>query len=94
MTTGGVGQGISTSAATVAVGALTKIATRFDTSAVQLALNGTLATPSSAVTLPSAPTTVRIGLNDTASNPGNLMLARLQLYNRALPDAQLQSLTT
>jgi len=92
--TGGAGQGSSTSAASVPVGATSKAAARLATNSIAGALNGVLSPEDTAATMPSGPANLRIGSNQSGQAQPNYTISRIRIYNRALPDAQLQSLTT
>ena len=94
MTTGGAGQGSSTSAASVAVGATSKAAARLATNSIASALNGTLSPEDTTATTPSGPANLRIGSNQSGQAQPMYPISRIRIFNRALSDAQLQSLTT
>jgi hypothetical protein len=94
MTTGGAGQGSSTSAASVTVGATSKAAARFATNSIEVALNGTLSPEDTTATTPSGPANLRIGSNQSGQAQPMYPISRIRIYNRALSDAQLQSLTS
>ena len=84
---------ISSTASSLAVGSVFKGALRVATNDAQQGLNGALATADTSVTLPSSPTILRFGINNT---PGYLYgyLRRLAIFSRALTNAELQALTT
>jgi len=83
---------ISSTASSLAVGSVFKGALRVATNDAQQGLNGALATADTSVTLPSSPTILRFGINNT---PGYLYgyLRRLAIFSRALSDGELQALT-
>jgi Concanavalin A-like lectin/glucanases superfamily len=94
VTTGGAGQGSSTSAASVPVGATSKAAARLATNSIAGALNGVLSPEDTAATMPSGPANLRIGSNQSGQAQPNYTISRIRIYNTALTGAQLQSLTT
>jgi hypothetical protein len=81
--------------ATPGLGAATLEAGRFATNDVGFAAQGALVGTDVSATMPSAPTAINIGMfSDGGTEPLNGTISRIRIYNRALPDAQLQSLTT
>jgi hypothetical protein len=81
--------------ATVTANVTQKMAARYAVNDVNLAVNGTLATADTSVT---PPTLTNIALSNSVYGFGGIningTISRIRIYNRALPDAQLQSLTT
>jgi hypothetical protein len=81
--------------ATPGLGVAVLEAARLATNDVGFAAQGALAGTDVSATMPSAPTAANIGMfSDGGSQPLNGTISRIRIYNRALPDAQLQSLTT
>jgi hypothetical protein len=71
------------------------LAFRAETNNANGAGNGTLgAVDTSFTPTTGAITNFYFGLSSSAVNPWNSTISRIRIYNRALPDAQLQSLTT
>ena len=94
MTSAGAGQGVSTTAGALSVGTGGNVGARWATNSILAALNGTLATEDTAATVPAAPTTLRVASTQAGASHGDLTISRIRIYNRALSDAQLQSLTS
>jgi hypothetical protein len=92
MVTGGADQGSSTSAASVSVGVVTKGASRFATNSIRSVLNGTLSTEDTVATASATPTRFRIGTE--GSVPAFGYIRRVAVFNSALTDAQLQTVST
>jgi len=88
------GSGSSTVAGATVVGTAYKGAARIATDDLQTARGGTLGTADTSATNPTNPTRLVIGGANAAGSPVNGTISRIRIYNRALPDAQLQSLTT
>jgi hypothetical protein len=81
--------------ATPGLGAATLEAGRFATNDVGFAAQGALVGTDVSATMPAAPTAANIGMfSDGGTEPLNGTISRIRIYNRALSDAQLQSLTT
>ena len=76
-------------------GATYKIAGRIKTNDFNTAVNGTLGTQDTAGALPTTPATFQFGSNNGASfaGSGNL-IRRVAVFNSALTDTQLQTITT
>ena len=80
---------------TPGLGVATLEAGRVATNDVGFAAQGTFVGTDVSATMPSMPTAANIGMfSDGGSEPLNGTISRIRIYNRALPDAQLQSLTT
>ena len=94
MTTGSASQGSVAVAGAVAVGAVTKAAGRGNTNSFISAKNGTLSAEDTSATLPATPTTLRFGARASASLPSFGYIRRAAIFNSALSDANLQSVTT
>lgn len=91
---GGSNVGNVQSAATISAGATARIAGRFNTNSVNIALNGIAATEDSTATLPNNPDRIIVGSTAlTNLQPFNYIL-RLAIFNGALSDADLQTATT
>jgi hypothetical protein len=88
------GSGSSTVAGATVAGTAYKGAARIATDDLQTARGGTLGTADTSATNPTNPTRLVIGGANAAGSPVNGTISRIRIYNRALPDAQLQSLTT
>jgi hypothetical protein len=68
---------------------------RAETNNANGAGNGTLGTVDTSFTpTTGTPTNFYFGLSSSAANPWNSTISRIRIYNRALSDAQLQSLTS
>jgi hypothetical protein len=82
--------------ATVTANVTQKMAARYAVNDVNLAVNGTLATADTSVNPPA--TMANLALSNSVFGFGGIningTISRIRIYNRALPDAQLQSLTT
>jgi hypothetical protein len=80
---------------TVAANTTTKLAGRAATNSVQLARGGTLATEDTLVTQPATPTSLLVGIETTAGgNAAFGYIRRIAVFNSALTDAQLQTVST
>mgnify|MGYP000107768597 CR=1 FL=1 len=92
-TTGG---GSKASAASVALGVTSKIAGRCATNDVNVALNGVAAAADTTATMPSNPTEVWFGeeLGTGVSSRPFCYIRRAAIWNRALSDSELQSVST
>lgn len=91
-TTGG---GSKASAASVAVGVVSKIAGRCATNDVNVALGGTAASADTTATMPSSPTAIWFGeeIGTGVSSRPFCYLRRAAIFSRALSDGELQALT-
>ena len=91
-TTGG---GSKSSVASVPVGAVSKIAGRCATNNVNVALNGTAASPDTSATMPTAPISIQFGveIGTGAGSQPNGYTRRATVYPTAYSDAQLAALT-
>ena len=90
VTTGAAVQADLSPTPTFAVGAVGKGALRVATNDVNSCANGTLATADTGVTLPATPTLLRFGRTDL---PPFGYIRRAAIFNSALSDANLQSVT-
>jgi hypothetical protein len=91
VTTGGAVQADQQSGATIAVNATTKAALRVATNDTKNALNGTLTTADTSVTLPATPTLLLIGRSDL---PPFGYIRRLAIIQGAGTDANLTAMTS
>jgi hypothetical protein len=78
---------------TIALGAVTKVAGRCNTNSVQIARGGSLSTEDTVVTLPSTPTIFRVGATSAATFQSFGYIRRLAIFNSALSDANLETVT-
>lgn len=81
-------------AGALTAGTTYKIAARFNTNSVQSCRGGTLGTEDTAGTLPATPTTIHFGMQTGATSKLASYLKRVALFNSALIDANLQTVTT
>jgi hypothetical protein len=88
-----VGQGNSSPAQTIAVGAITKGAARADTDSIRACANGTLGPEDTSATLPSDPTRLCVGSGASGTEQPFAYIRRAAIFNSALTDAQLQTVT-
>jgi hypothetical protein len=79
--------------AAMTAGPAFKMAGRIATNDAQAARGGTLGTADTSVTLPTTPTTIRIGSHVSAAQ-GFVYIRRAAVFNSALTDAQLQTTTS
>jgi hypothetical protein len=93
MNSGGASQGSSSSAATIPAGSTVKGSARFNTNSIRSCLAGTLATEDTVATLAATPTTIYIG-NDRSGQACFNYIRRWAVFNSALSDANLQTVTT
>jgi hypothetical protein len=89
-----VGQGNSSPAQTIAVGAITKGAARADTDSNRACANGTLGPEDTSATLPSDPTRICVGSGASGTEQPFGYIRRAAIFNSALTDAQLQTVTS
>jgi hypothetical protein len=89
---GGVDSVNTTVGSALSTGVTYKGATRAATNAVRPAFGGTLGTEDTAIDMPLAPTTIRIGANASGSQPFGY-IRRIAVIQGAGTDAQLQSMT-
>lgn len=94
MSAGGVAQASVTVAGALAIGTPYKVAAAFNTNRVQVCFSGTLGTEDTSATLPTNPTLVRFGVNATLISPTFAYLRRIAVFNSALSDANLQTITS
>jgi len=87
------GSGASTVAGATAAGTSYKGAVRIATNDLQTALGGVLGTADTSATNPTDPTRIVIGGANAAGSPLNGTISRIRIYNRALTDGQLRSIT-
>lgn len=90
---GGVTQATPTSAANMNVGTTYKLAARFATDSVRLALSAVLATEDTSATNPASPNTIRFGTAVGGGSPAYGYIRRAAIFSRALSDGELQALT-
>jgi hypothetical protein len=91
---GGADQAALSVAGTIATGTVQKGAGRIATNSVIGARAGVLSSEDTLVTLPANPTNVYIGASNTGAGLINGFVRRLAVFNSALSDAQLQTVTT
>jgi hypothetical protein len=91
---GGAAEADVPAGSAVTVGQQWSMASRFETNNVNLAASGTLGTADTSATMPTGLVNLHIGSSSTGTASANGTISRIRIYNRALPDAQLQSLTT
>lgn len=93
-TRGGANDG-DVNGATVPLGVATKAVARFEADKMQIAVAGTLATEDTTASVPtSAPDALRVGDVGLASQHLFGYIRRLAIFNTALSDADLQTVTT
>jgi hypothetical protein len=90
---GGVQQAFVTVAGTLALNTAYKGAGRFSTNSVQACRGGTLGTEDTVATMPSSPTVMRLG-RDVSGQTIFGLIRRIAVFNSALTDAQLQTVST
>lgn len=73
-------------------GAVSKAAVRFDTNNSNIAVDGSLAAADTVCTMPTV-TTLNVGSLVSSASGWNGVVRRVKIWNRALPDSVLQSLT-
>jgi hypothetical protein len=94
MWSGGVNQGTSPVAGSVSVGALQKVAARYDTNSIRACRNGTLANEDTSATLPAAsPNIVDFGVFVTGTHIFGYLCSSA-IIPAALTNAQLQGITS
>jgi hypothetical protein len=93
VTTASAFQG-SVTAGAVAVTTVTRMAGRVSTNNNNIAKLGTLGTADTSSTNPSAPTRITVGARGDSSLPSFGVIRRIAVFNSALTDAQLQTVTT
>lgn len=94
MTTGSVSQGTVSPVTTTALNTTYRGAGSLATNRIQAALNGVLGTEDTLATVPAAPTLVRFGHNASNTAQPWGYLKRVAVFNSALNDAQLQTITS
>lgn len=90
VSSGGVNQAFPSVTGALAVGTVYKAAVRVATDNVNMARGGTLGTNDTSATMPATPTLLRVG---TATEPFGY-IRRIAVFNSALSDANLQTVTT
>jgi hypothetical protein len=70
-----------------------KMAGRFGTNITQLSVNGGIGTQDTSAAAPSSPTLLTIGTRNSTSDPVFGYIRRIAVFNSALTDAQLQTVT-
>ena len=92
---GGAAQASITVAGALALNTVYRAATRIAANDVQIARFGTLGTQDTSVTIPSTPTTIRLGQDTSTTVMLNGYLKRAAVWsNLAFTDAQLQAVST
>jgi hypothetical protein len=94
MTAGGVSQANPQVAGATSVGVTYKVAGAYETNRVQACRSGILATVDTVATVPSAPTVLRFGSNSSGAGQPFGYIRRAAVFNSALSDAQLQTITS
>jgi hypothetical protein len=90
---GGATQATDNISGSLLVGTVYKFAGRLNTNSMQIARGGTLGSEDTLVTLPTTPTVLSVGLRNS-SEPLFGYIRRAAIFNSALTDAQLQTVTT
>ncbi len=90
---GGVTQANLLSAATISVGAVSRLAGRVASNDARMALNGVLTSADASVTFPVGTIGLYFGADGVGATPSFGYLRRTALFNRAISDAELQALT-
>jgi hypothetical protein len=94
MSTGGVSQGNVGAGGAIVTGSTAKLASSHATNRIQACRDGVLGTEDTVATTPTGLTTLRIGANSTSTAQPWGYLKRVAVFNSALNDAQLQTVTT
>lgn len=94
ITAGGAAQGTPTVAGALAAETIYKVAATIDTNNAILARDGTLGTADTTITLPTDPEVLRVGTDTGGSTQLFGYIRRAAIFNSALSDAQLQTVTT
>ena len=94
MTAGGVSQANPQVAGETSVGVTYKVAGAYETNRVQACRSGILATVDTVATVPSAPTVLRFGSNSSGAGQPFGYIRRAAVFNSALSNAQLQTITS
>jgi Concanavalin A-like lectin/glucanases superfamily len=92
--TSGLNQGSVVSAASVSAGTVVKIAGRFASNAVNVALSGVAGTEDPSSTIPTAPDRITIGARGNDTVQAFNYIRRIAIFNTALSDANLQTITS
>lgn len=92
--TGGVNQMTLSASTAHAVGVVGKVAMRVATNDGRVASKGALSSPDTSVTLPASPSLLKFGSNQLGTAVSYGYLRRAAIFNRALTDAELESITT
>ena len=91
---GGVTQADLTVGSAVAVGTTYKHAARISTNSIQICRSGTLGTEDTVATMPATPSVIRFGAGETGITQPFVYIRRAAIFNTALNDANLQTVTT
>lgn len=94
MNSGGVSQASPTVAGVMVAGTTYKMAGRYATNSVQVCRDGILGVEDTVATAATGLTTIRIGSSSVGINQPHGYLRRLAVFNSALSDANLQTITT
>lgn len=94
VTSGGIGQYSVNIAGALGANVTTKTAVRISAATANSAKDGSIQAASGAITVPSAPTALRFGINLGSADWLNGYLLRAAIFNSALADAALQRATT
>ena len=79
---------------TIALNTVTKGAVRFATNSVRSSRDGTLGTADTTATMPTTPTIMQIGIEAGGATYNSGYIRRAAVFNSALTDAQLQTVST
>ncbi len=79
---------------TIALNTVTKGAVRFATDSVRSCRGGTLGTADTTATMPTTPTIMQIGIEPGGATYNSGYIRRIAVFNSALTDAQLQTVST
>lgn len=90
---GGAAQASITVSGALALNTLYRMAARCETNDAQIARSGVLGTQDTSVTLPTSPTTVRLGIDASSALPPFGFIKRAAVWNSAFTDAQLQAVS-
>jgi hypothetical protein len=94
MTAATITQGAPSVTGSVPLATVTKIAGRFATNSIQACRNGTLATEDTVATVAATPTHIRFGFLAAGTSPFFGYIRRAAVFNSALSDANLQTITS
>jgi hypothetical protein len=90
---GGVTQADLSVGSAIVAGTTYKHAARISTNSIQICRSGTLGTEDTVATMPATPSVIRFGAGDTGITQPFVYIRRAAIFNTALADAALQSMT-